>query len=297
MIHYSDDCSVGSNEAKSCASSSCKLSATLSERFGGKFNKTEVFASILRVKFFRARHLGNIYFNPSCEFLNVLGDLPVVGFMFEDSVLRNSGVRVGDVLLKINNIDVHNPSDVGKIMKQQDRPFICTFYVPDLAIVRSEGAALVNYKSKSTKPSTQTKDWKYKYVVIGGFISESWMMNMYRSRAEFDRAVVETEEGRQTTVKVKQFSLIGSRLLDDYGDPKEIVIKGKEKPWRYIVLVQQNGSPIKIAAPTFGILRPVHDSLRRVFAELDAIEGSQCEPPNREYLQRELQISSRKKFS
>ena len=41
---------------------------------------------------------------------------------------------------------------------------------------------MVKYNTKETGAPNSAKDWKPKYVVIGGIIAQPWMMNMYRSK-------------------------------------------------------------------------------------------------------------------
>jgi hypothetical protein len=56
------------------------------------------------------------------------------------------------------------------------------FYVPDTTVVVAEGEHMVKYDTRDTSAPNSAKDWKPKYVVIGGIIAQPWMMNMYRSK-------------------------------------------------------------------------------------------------------------------
>mmetsp|Transcript_50802 Transcript_50802/g.61227 ORF Transcript_50802/g.61227 Transcript_50802/m.61227 type:complete len:339 (+) Transcript_50802:6-1022(+) len=240
--------------------------------FPGRYYSIQVFSPSLGVKFNTAQDLEQtgIYLCPDPNLIESIGDLPVVAFVFQNSAARRSGVGVGHVLIRIDDEEVYRSKDVAVLMKNRGRPVTCEFYIPNTEIVKAEGPALVQYDVKTTKVPTRLKDWKFKYVVVGGIISQPFFLRMYQSRAEYDRAVTEVHQGRHVTVKIKTFDLKYARLLDDFGEAQEVHIKEKPEPWRYIVLLPGRGHPIKIAAPSLAKLRPIHDTLRRVIAELDA---------------------------
>ena len=54
--------------------------------------------------------------------------------------------------------------------------------MPNTTVVVAEGEHMVKYNTKDTGAPNSAKDWKPKYVVIGGIIAQPWMMNMYRSK-------------------------------------------------------------------------------------------------------------------
>merc|ERR1712113_255817 len=126
------------------------------------------------------------------------------------------------------------------------------------------GEHMVKYDTRETGAPPSAKDWKSKYVVIGGIISQPWMMNMYRSKSEYDIAVIETQARRPVSVKVKQFSLQGARIQNDWQGPQMVKYKNKLHPWKYIVVLPVSRNPIKISSPNLGQLKPVHEGIRRV---------------------------------
>merc|ERR1719253_1887025 len=89
-------------------------------------------------------------------------------------------------------------------------------------------------------------------------------MNMYRSKSEYDIAVIETQARRPVSVKVKQFSLQGARVQNDWQGPQMVKYKNKLHPWKYIVILPISRNPIKIASPNLSQLKPVHEGIRRV---------------------------------
>ena len=83
-------------------------------------------------------------------------------------------------------------------------------------------------------------------------------------QSEYDIAVIETQARRPVSVKVKQFSLQGARIQNDWQGPQMVKYKNKLHPWKYIVVLPVARNPIKISSPNLGQLKPVHEGIRRV---------------------------------
>jgi uncharacterized membrane protein YgcG len=66
------------------------------------------------------------------------------------------------------------------------------------------------------------------------------------------------------SVKVKQFSLQGARIQNDWQGPQMVKYKNKLHPWKYIVVLPVARNPIKISSPNLSTLKPVHEGIRRV---------------------------------
>lgn len=84
------------------------------------------------------------------------------------------------------------------------------------------------------------------------------------TQSEYDIAVIETQARRPISVKVKQFSLQGARIQNDWQGPQMVKYKNKLHPWKYIVVLPVARNPIKIGAPNLSQLKPVHEGIRRV---------------------------------
>lgn len=65
-------------------------------------------------------------------------------------------------------------------------------------------------------------------------------------------------------MKVKQFSLQGARIQNDWQGPQMVKYKNKLHPWKYIVILPVARNPIKISSPNLAQLKPVHEGVRRV---------------------------------
>lgn len=76
--------------------------------------------------------------------------------------------------------------------------------------------------------------------------------------------MIETQARRPVSVKVKQFSLQGARIQNDWQGPQMVKYKNKLHPWKYIVVLPVSRNPIKISSPNLGQLKPVHEGIRRV---------------------------------
>jgi C-terminal processing protease CtpA/Prc len=133
--------------------------------------------------FFKPKELvDSLFMHTDKSTVEALDDRPVVAFIVEGSSARSAGVELGHVLLKVNGIDVKNPKEASRLIKEGPRPLPLLFYVPDTTVTVSEGEHMVKYNTKETSAPNSAKDWKPKYVVVGGIIAQPWMMNMYRSK-------------------------------------------------------------------------------------------------------------------
>eukprot|EP00429_Kryptoperidinium_foliaceum_P034831 CAMPEP_0176155706 /NCGR_PEP_ID=MMETSP0120_2-20121206/79577_1 /TAXON_ID=160619 /ORGANISM="Kryptoperidinium foliaceum, Strain CCMP 1326" /LENGTH=716 /DNA_ID=CAMNT_0017492887 /DNA_START=204 /DNA_END=2354 /DNA_ORIENTATION=+ len=232
---------------------------------GGEYYDARIFTPTLGVMFFKPQELtDSLFLNTERELVDSLGERPVVAFIVEGSSARSAGVELGHVLLKVNGVDVRNPKEASRLIKEGPRPLPLLFYVPNTEVVVAEGEHMVKYDTRETTAPNSAKDWKPKYVVIGGIIAQPWMMNMYRSKSEYDIAVIETQARRPVSVKVKQFSLQGARIQNDWQGPQMVKYKNKLHPWKYIVVLPVARNPIKISSPNLASLKPVHEGIRRV---------------------------------
>merc|ERR1719491_2128790 len=232
---------------------------------GGEWYDARIFTPTLGVMFFKPQELtDSLFLQTDRSLVDSLDDRPVVAFIVEGSSARAAGVELGHCLLKVNGIDVKNPKEASRLIKEGPRPLPLLFYVPDTTVVVAEGEHMVKYDTRETVAPASAKDWKPKYVVIGGIIAQPWMMNMYRSKSEYDIAVIETQARRPVSVKVKQFSLQGARIQNDWQGPQMVKYKNKLHPWKYVVVLPVSRNPIKISSPNLGQLKPVHEGIRRV---------------------------------
>lgn len=232
---------------------------------GGEYFDARIFTPTLGVMFFKPQELtDSLFLQTDREIVDALEERPVVAFIVEGSSARCAGVELGNVLLKVNGIDVKNPKEASRLIKEGPRPLPLLFYVPNTTVVVAEGEHMVKYDTRETGAPLSAKDWKPKYVVIGGIIAQPWMMNMYRSKAEYDIAVIETQARRPVSVKVKQFSLQGARIQNDWQGPQMVKYKNKLHPWKFIVTLPVSGNPIKISSTSLSQLKPVHEGIRRV---------------------------------
>lgn len=242
---------------------------------GGEWYDARIFTPTLGVMFFKPQELtDSLFLNTDKEIVDALEERPVVAFIVEGSSARSAGVELGHVLLKVNGVEVRNPKEASRLIKEGPRPLPLLFYVPSTEVVVAEGEHMVKYDTRDTTAPNSAKDWKPKYVVIGGIIAQPWMMNMYRSKSEYDIAVIETQARRPVSVKVKQFSLQGARIQNDWQGPQMVKYKNKLHPWKYIVILPVARNPIKISSPNLSQLKPVHEGIRRVLLAQQRDRGS-----------------------
>lgn len=172
---------VASSGPQTASSSSNRKKGELPP--GGEWYDAKIFTPTLGVMFFKPKELvDSLFLQTDKEMVDALEERPVVAFIVEGSSARSAGVELGHVLLKVNGIDVKNPKEASRLIKEGPRPLPLLFYVPETQIVVAEGEHMVKYNTKETGAPNSAKDWKPKYVVIGGIIAQPWMMNMYRSK-------------------------------------------------------------------------------------------------------------------
>lgn len=150
---------------------------------GGEWYDAKIFTPTLGVMFFKPKELvDSLFLSTEKKLVESLDERPVVAFIVEGSSARSAGVELGHVLLKVNGIDVKNPKEASRLIKEGPRPLPLLFYVPETQVVVAEGEHMTKYNTKETGAPNSAKDWKPKYVVVGGIIAQPWMINMYRSK-------------------------------------------------------------------------------------------------------------------
>lgn len=235
----------------------------------GKTFEIKIFAPILGVMFYKASELQTTALrHVEQKIIDQLAERPIVTFVAGQGGAAQAGVEVGDVCLSVNGVDVSTSKAAAAEVRRGTRPLSLTFLrMADIEITRDEGFHMVKYDTIETRPPTKYSSWKPKYVVIGGIIAPPHMMMMYRSKDEYDIAVLEVTSQRKLSVKVKEFSLRGARIANDFNGPLICHHKGQLQPIKYFVIVPARGNPIKISSPKLAELRNVHLAVRRAIAE------------------------------
>ena len=68
-------------------------------------------------------------------------------------------------------------------------------------------------------------------------------------------------------MKIKEFSLVDTRIQRDWDGPQTVDYVKALRPWRFIALRMKNGeNPIKISSSRLSELEPIHEGIRRVIA-------------------------------
>mmetsp|Transcript_27670 Transcript_27670/g.33651 ORF Transcript_27670/g.33651 Transcript_27670/m.33651 type:complete len:273 (-) Transcript_27670:46-864(-) len=209
------------------------------------------------------------------SYIECLQSRPVISYLIENSPAKSAGIELGHVLLRINDRDTNTIDEALQLLVTTPRPLYLELYeLPkEVEVVVGEGVHAVNYDGKGglNAPPMSSGDWKKKYVVIGGVISKAGVMSFYRSKAEYDIAVIETQSNRPVSVKVKMFSLRGAIIKDDWKGPQLVTYPDKSFPWKYIVVILKSGLPVKISSPQLAELKVVHEAIRRVLSDLKEV--------------------------
>ena len=230
----------------------------------GDYYEARVSARSLGAMFYTARDLEDtlLYHMPT-NVIDSLKTRPVVAYVAEDSAAFNSGIHLGHCILQVNGIEVADPDKCADVIRHASRPMNIRAYVmPELEVTLAEGKHMVKYDSREIGAPASELEWKAKYVVVGGIVAKPWVINMYRSKKEFDTAVKETHSNYKCSVKVKQFDLRGARIVlrSKDGKPNTVNYHGV---WHYFTIVPQKGYPIKISSENLDDLEPVYAAVRR----------------------------------
>lgn len=235
---------------------------------GGEYYMVRVTTELLGAIFTSASELRNtIYKTASFQFVESLKQRPVVSFRIDGSAADTSGVGIGHVLLKVNGQDILDTDTAVKVLQNSPRPMMLEFYAPgsrQVQVTKTEGMCMVKYDSREATHPRSSSEWKAKYVVIGDLLGKPNVIYMYRSKAEYDTAVKESQSRPRTlSVKVKQFDITGARIYKR----GRVRYTNQPTPWHYFVIVREFGLPIKISAESEEELAPVYDGIAAYLAK------------------------------
>eukprot|EP00956_Cyclotella_meneghiniana_P001554 scaffold1758_cov40-Cyclotella_meneghiniana.AAC.3 len=231
----------------------------------GDYYEARINARSLGAMFYTARDLENtLLYNMPTNVIDSLKSRPIVAYVAENSAAYNAGVHLGHCILSVNGTEVSDPDECADVIRNASRPMNIRGYVmPELEVSLSEGKHMVKYDKKEMRAPSSTLEWKEKYVVVGGIVSKPFVLNMYRSKAEYDTAVKETHMNYKCSVKVKQFDLRGARLILKGKDGKPDKVNYHTSVWHYITILPEKGYPIKISSESLDELEPVYAAVRR----------------------------------
>jgi len=230
---------------------------------GGEYYTARVTTPMLGAIFTSGYELRSTLFQSASDcFVEAIGHRPVISFTIDGSAADTTGIQLGHILLKINGEDVKHTDDAVKMVMNAPRPMNMEYYIPDKDVkcIKSEGQCMVKYDNNSTDAPGSSVEWKPKYVVIGDMLGKPHIIYMYRSKAEYDIAVRESQSRvhRAISVKVKQFDIRGSRIFNEQGTVR---YPNKPSAWHYFSIVRPQGLPIKISACTAELLQPIYEGV------------------------------------
>mmetsp|Transcript_4902 Transcript_4902/g.13953 ORF Transcript_4902/g.13953 Transcript_4902/m.13953 type:complete len:564 (-) Transcript_4902:291-1982(-) len=209
----------------------------------------------------------NLYCKISNEVIVALGNRPIVAYIANDAAAYKAGVQPGEILLKVGDKDATSPKQARELIQAAERPLKLTLLCPDLPIIMGENQHMVKYSNNKTRAPTQMKDWKAKYVVVGGLAAAPYALLMYYSKGEYDKAVADNLAHRHHSVKIKAFDLRGCTVVEDQtvqytGSKLHFFIIVPPKEAEEVGGFMPNN--IKISHPVKEGLTPVMEAVKRV---------------------------------
>ena len=151
---------------------------------GGEYYKARITTAMLGAIFSSGRELRTtLYSAATDQFVDVIGDRPVVSFTIDGSAADTAGIGLGHVLLQVNGEPVNKTDDAVRLVGKSPRPLVMEFYIPpNLKVVKTEGQCMVKYDTNSTEAPSSHLEWKPKYVVVGDMLGKPHILYMYRSK-------------------------------------------------------------------------------------------------------------------
>jgi len=250
---------------------------------GGKYYEITLSAGNLGAAFVAAEEMGVNLFSAAPEsFIKTLGRRPILGFTSTKSILDKVEVSVGDVVIKVEDQEVNDTKSVNvQLLKERNkRGSYRNIHLhmwkppPSIHVTHAENQCVVEYHSKSVDAPKTNADWKSKYVVVGGIAADPWVMNMYYTKGDYDKAIANATANKPNGgVKVKSFSLICAQLVTP--EPKSVhyLTQGVRRPWHYIVVTTLDGKAIKIGHPLVKGLDPVIEGIKKAISHTKTYKG------------------------
>lgn len=253
---------------------------TLDERglpAGGQYYNARITTSMLGAIFSSGAELRSTLFKTaSNSFVEAVGDRPVISFTIDGSAADTAGIGLGNILLKVNGEEVMRTDDAVKTVGAASRPMTMEFYIPnkDVKVIKTEGQCMVKYDNHSTEAPASACEWKPKYVVVGDMLGKPHILYMYRSKAEYDIAVRESQTRcRILSVKVKQFDIRGAKIFHEQGTVKY----PNKSRWSYFTIVRMQSVPIKISCSNAEAMQPILNGVAEFLANEDRMKKLRME--------------------
>jgi len=114
----------------------------------------------------------------------------VVEMVTQSGAAFHQGITEGSTLIKVNGIDVSERSYVEALglLKQPTRPLVLEFE-RGLGIYTTQGYCF-KAATKSFQPPKRFSAWKLRYYVLGGPVAGSNVLQIYKSKSDFDKIVL-----------------------------------------------------------------------------------------------------------
>jgi hypothetical protein len=131
----------------------------------------------------------------------------VIEMITESGAASRKGITEGSVLVKVNGIEVVDKSysEALSLLKQHTRPLVLEFE-RGLGIYTTQGYCF-KAATGSVNPPKRFNAWKLRYFVLGGPVAGSNVLQLYKSKSDFDKVVVSVVSRRPVTQKFKVYLL------------------------------------------------------------------------------------------
>lgn len=161
----------------------------------------------------------------------------VVEMITESGLAAKHGVTEGSTLIMVDGIDVSNKSyqEALTLLKAARRPLTLRFQ-KGLGEYTTQGYCLKSSGSSFSAPKRYSS-WKLRYFVLGGPVAARNVLQLYKSKSDFDKVVISVVSRKPVTVKFKAYMLTNDYQVTEL---KETTYSSQPAPVLYFGIRRPN---------------------------------------------------------
>ena len=167
-----------------------------------------------------------------------LCETTIVKMVVDHGAADVKGVKLGSRVVSVNEINCTNRPylEILELVKSTPRPMKIIFQEGKLDDEDCVAGYCLLRKSVGPLPPSSFNTWKRKYFVLGGAVANKNVLQIYKSKGDYERVVVSLFEKRPIDVKFKAYQL--------------------SKEYRFSSLKQQQYNEVGISVHYFGFFAP-----------------------------------------
>ena len=145
----------------------------------------------------------------------LLKECTVVKLIVDHGAADVKGVSLGSKVIKVNEIECRSKSylETLELVKVTPRPLTLVMEKGQLSAEECVSGFCLTRKSVGPIPPSVFSTWKRRYFVLGGAVANKNVLQVYKSKADYEKIVVSLFERKKVNLKLKAYKLTpGFRL-------------------------------------------------------------------------------------